>query len=284
MTPQKALWMIVGGVLATYAVAQGSLSLINLLATHTTTESLDLSGIADADAVERIRIDGFSGVRVTAAEADTPISGELAVTHDLWSPDQHTHVDGDTLVLESECPLTGTLFCGITYDLTVPTGLAVETTSGYGDITVIAVEAAIDLSSSGGDITVIDADGPITLHTSGGDVDVVDSGGDLDLSSSGGSIRATGSTAERVTSGSSGGEITLGFIETPTLVEASTSGGDLVIRVPADDSLYDVEVHTAGGGSEITVRTDPSSERSIIARTSGGDVAVLYGDDGGSAG
>ena len=275
-----ALWLALGGTLALLIVAYGCLVLVNLLARETSNQTLDLADLGDLSQVERIRIDISSGsVRITGAEGHDGVTGELRVQRDLWSPEHRARLDGDTLVLETDCPVFGTLFCGVDYELTVPLDLAVDIDSSGGGLTVIGATAPLDLRSSGGGIVVRDATGPITVDSSGGGIEVIDSG-DVEASSSGGSVRISGSTADRAVVSSSGGGVTIDFSQPPSDVRADSSGGGVTVRLPNDpDIAYDVDTSASGGSTNVEVRTDPTAGRTIAAHSSGGSVDVVY-DDG----
>lgn len=278
----RVIWLLAGGALALFAIGQTSLALVNLLAFHRVTEPLTTTDIGDIDT---IRISGDSGsVRVAGAESgSTAVSGEVRLQGDLWSPGHEERIDGRTLVLDSWCPVFGTLACAADYRLTVPPEVSLEIVMS-GDSDIAGVDGALTVDAGGGGIVVQGGDGPLRLHSSGGAISVVDGTGPVTAQSAGGGITLVDSVAGKVQLDSSGGSISVSFSDPPRDVIARSSGGSVIVRVPRDPGGYAVEAEATGGASTVEVRTDPVAERTILARSGGRDVAVVYREDSAGTG
>jgi hypothetical protein len=77
----------------------------------------------------------------------------------------------------------------------------------------------------------------------------------------------------------SGGDADISFQSVPVLVRGRLSGGDLTISVPEGTPMR-VDADSSGGTERVDVATDPTSTRSIDARSSGGDIVVRYVSEG----
>jgi DUF4097 and DUF4098 domain-containing protein YvlB len=59
-------------------------------------------------------------------------------------------------------------------------------------------------------------------------------------------------------------------------VKASTSTGDVTLSVPEREA-YRVQAEASTGGVHVGVRHDGDATRSIVIRTSTGDIEISYG-------
>jgi DUF4097 and DUF4098 domain-containing protein YvlB len=157
-------------------------------------------------------------------------------------------------------------------------------TSG-GDIDADDLGGGFEAKTSGGDVHVRNVDGPVVLRTSGGNIIATDIRGDAELGTSGNDIRAV--VDGKIVAHTSGGSITAELIGRNRGVRATSSGGDIVLRMSKDvrGELY---ASTGGGSvrSELPVTTSEFSSRKIVgtlngggeeiqARTSGGTIRLL---------
>ena len=97
----------------------------------------------------------------------------------------------------------------------------------------------------------------VELHGSGLTAELVGIGGALDVSINGGDVDAT-------------------FDEAPTAIKTRANGGDIDIVVPDDGLAYRVDASSNGGSTEVGVRTDPESDRTLDLHTNGGSIRVTY--------
>lgn len=155
-------------------------------------------------------------------------------------------------------------------------------TSG-GRIKAESIDGKLDVGTSGGGIHLGNINGDTVAHTSSGDFSVAGIRGDSDLSTSGGDIRAT-SLDGKIRVHTSGGDIDVELVGANRGIDASTSGGDITLRLPANTGAA-VDARTTGGSvrSDLPVTTADFGKKSlkgkindggesIQARTSGGDI------------
>lgn len=181
----------------------------------------------------------------------------------FWSyakPTIEERWDGQTLQVTARCRaalLSLGPGCGVDYTIAVPEGVAVEAHTSTGDITVRGVRGGLRLSTSTGDIAITDVTGKLSLRSSTGD------------------INATGLTSSDVEASVSTGDVDLRFSRPPQAVAARAGTGDVTVSVPEGEA-YRVQADAGIGDTHIGVRQDGEAERSIVARTSTGDIDISY--------
>jgi DUF4097 and DUF4098 domain-containing protein YvlB len=141
------------------------------------------------------------------------------------------------LTLSASCP--GQLSCGVHYELSVPPDVAVQVSSGFGNID------AAGLSSTSS----------IRLDTTAGD------------------IRASGLSAPDVRLATGVGSLTASLSHPATRLDAGTVAGALKLTVP--NASYALQTHTSlGHVSDGAVSVNPAAPRSIDAHSSLGDITI----------
>lgn len=126
--------------------------------------------------------------------------------------------------------------CGVSFEVHVPPSVATRLAAGAGNVTVTGLT------------------------------------GDADLSSSSGTVTARDLTAATVSAQSRSGGVALDLAGVPQQVRASTAAGSVTVAVPAGS--YRVDATTSAGRTAVSVPQDPSSPRTIDARSSAGSVTV----------
>ena len=143
------------------------------------------------------------------------------------------------------------------------------------------------IHTSGGDIKLGGVSGTAKLHTSGGDVWAEKVEGNLDVSTSGGDISLICGDTELIAH-TSGGDIDLNYFGPNLGIDLSTSGGDILVELPADFDAS-MKLSTSGGDVSCNLTLNNAtklSEHKIIAdlnnggmvftaHTSGGDIDVM---------
>jgi hypothetical protein len=147
----------------------------------------------------------------------------------------------------------------------VPKNFNAHLESSGGDLSVSNLTGGFKLYTSGGDINTNNTNGKFHAETSGGDVKLNTHKGEMDLSTSGGDIicrnvkgdlkaETSGGDIEiEVTDGkidvsTSGGNITINYTGANQGIEASTSGGSVKAKLPAD---LKAKAHLETSGGEI---------------------------------
>jgi hypothetical protein len=222
-----------GAIVSAALIALGALMLLVLVARHSFTTSLSYAGVRSV-----VVHSGAGDVSLKAA----PAGGAVRVTEDesesLFKPKVHSRLAADgTLTLSASCP--GRLSCGVHFELSVPPDVAVQVSSGFGDI----VATGLTSTSS------------IRLDTTAGD------------------IRANGLSAPDVRLGTGVGSLTASLAQPARRLDAGTVAGALKLTVP--NTSYALRTHTSlGHVSDGAVSVDPAAPRSIDAHSSIGDITI----------
>lgn len=247
---RRALLAVIA-LIAAFTVAQGTVSLLDLAARHTTTE------VEQFDGVRSLVIDDASDVRLTTAPAGAPLELVTKLTEGLRTPSHDAQVTGGgTLHLSSSCGWVFGNSCAVDYEIRVPAGTRVHVDASSGDV------HAEDLRSSQ----------PVVLAASSGDIDAIGvTAPALRLSTSSGDIEASRVRAGTVRAEASSGDVLLALARAADRVDAVASSGDIHLDVP--DALYHVDTRAGSGDvNEEGLRTAPDAPRSISATTGSGDI------------
>ena len=147
-------------------------------------------------------------------------------------------------------------------------------------------EFNVDVNTSGGDIKYGGISGNAVLNTSGGDVWAEKFVGNLNISTSGGDISLIGGDT-KINAETSGGDIKLDYKGKNKGIDLSTSGGDIVIKLP-EEFKASMQLSTSGGdvscslnmsnvkkssGTKLVGDINGGGEK-LSAHTSGGDITV----------
>lgn len=144
-------------------------------------------------------------------------------------------ISGTTLTLSYNC--ASELVCGVTYNVLVPRGVAIQAGSSAGSITLISLAGAVSARTDAGLITATDLSSPL-----------------VQLSSSAGGIIAA-------------------FSAVPGSVRASTHLGSISISVPGAAS-YKISTHTYVGASTVAVHKNAASPHLITASSDLGSITI----------
>jgi DUF4097 and DUF4098 domain-containing protein YvlB len=164
-------------------------------------------------------------------------------------------------------------------------GKFVLKTSG-GDINISDLNGNVEVSTSGGDIVFNNAHGDLNFSTSGGDIKGNRFSGNLEAATSGGDISLAGSDV-KINGSTSGGDISLDYTGQNKGIELSTSGGDIVVKLPKDFNAS-ANLSTLGGDIKCDFKGNNAVKISsskfeadinnggnpLILKTTGGDIVV----------
>jgi hypothetical protein len=187
---------------------------------------------------------------------------------------------GDVRVADLQGPLKITTSGG-NMDISQVDGKSDIRTSG-GDIKASGIKGGLKADTSGGDIQVEQVTGATSVHTSGGNVFVSAVQGDVDAQSSGGGVKALGVNGA-IRASSSGGDVQVELVGANRGITTSTTGGNIVIRVPRNTSAQ-LDAATSGGSvsSELPVTTTEARERRLAGTINGGGAPIHARTTGGS--
>lgn len=247
-------WLVIGGVVTALLIIGGALSAVSSFNFRTEISHAVLTGeltsmSVDIDTGDVSLTPGEPGV--VDVQRRTFWSFSKPVVEENW--------DGQTLRVTVDCVGVAWIGrgCGVDYQLAIPTNISVTVNTSTGDVSATNIDGELRLTTSTGDIRVTGGDGALRLHTSTGDITAIDA------------------AAESVDAEASTGDVRLALSSAPRTVSAHTSTGDVRIYVP-DGEAYHVQTDTSTGDTDVSVRRDDDSDRSIVVRTSTGDVQVTY--------
>jgi hypothetical protein len=250
--PVRRALLAVASLFALVMVAFGAYSLLDLASRHTTTER------ASYDGVRTLSIEDASDVRLVGTAEGESLQVVARVTEGLGSPGRSVErLGGGELRLSSSCSSFAGNWCGVDYEVRVPSGTVVRAEAGSGDIVAedLTTDEPLTLASSAGDVTAIDVTAPA-----------------IRLTSSAGDVRGRELSAERIDARSSAGDVTASLRTVPDRLLAESSAGDVELLVP--NAVYDLVASSSGGDVDTRVRSDPNARRELTARSSAGDVRV----------
>lgn len=208
--------------------------------------------------VDTVEIDvGAGDVEVIGSTRDD-ITIEWRERSTMLSDATVTHqVTGSTLRVVGDCD--GSLWftrCATDVVVRVPAGVDVVAGSDAGSVTAAGLEGTTELRSDAGRVRAEDQVGDLVAHSDAGAV-VVD-----------------GLLADSARVTSDAGPVTVDALEPVTDLVAESDAGNVRVTVPADGEPYAVDAVTGAGSTTVDVATDPTSHRTIRARSDAGSVVV----------
>jgi DUF4097 and DUF4098 domain-containing protein YvlB len=154
-------------------------------------------------------------------------------------------------------------------------------TSG-GEIVVKTAQGRVDVETSGGGIRLDSIEGPTRARTSSGDVVINNVRGDVEASTSGGDVKLVHADG-KLRATSSGGEVDCELIGANRGIYASTSGGNISLRV-AKDITGTLDASANGGKitSELPVTTTVAGDKRLSGPINGGGEQIFAHTSGGN--
>jgi hypothetical protein len=169
-----------------------------------------------------------------------------------------TTVNGETRITGG-CPSGWFVFarCGVTLQITLPSDLPVTVRGDNGSITSDGLTGDLDFTTENGRIETTGTVGQVALRTTNG------------------AIRVHDSSSTDVLADTTNGGVALELTAVPTSARASSTNGAIHIVVPDDGTAYALTTDTTNGSIHVdAVPAEPSSHRTIVARTTNGSVTV----------
>ena len=226
---RMAAWA--GGALAIAALAGcGGLSQIGAGTHHPPATAFTVTA-----RVTTLVVKGGAGSIDITGSARAAIGVSQQASYTKTAPATRHVVSGTTLTLSYSCPAQ--FACGVSYDIQVPRGVAVQVSSAAGAITLTSLA------------------GPVSAQTTAG------------------LITATGLASLTADLKSDAGGIDADFTAAPGSVRASTHVGPISISVPGSAS-YSIDTHTYVGSSTVTVPKSPASAHAISASSDLGSITI----------
>lgn len=128
--------------------------------------------------------------------------------------------------------------CAIGFRIVVPDAVAVDVTSDHGAIGLHGLTGRVEASTANG------------------------------------AVDGTDLRAGEVRVRTDRGRIVLDFGRAPTLVDARTDNGAVVVQLPDDGESYSVDAASDNGAIAVDVADDPGADRRVVARSDNGAIAV----------
>lgn len=249
----RVLVILVGGVLTALLLSIGSLTIADTMG-----RAVDTAAVSFPSSIRKVVIDVDHGSIVLRGSDREDIRGEREVTRGLQVPAYDETVTGDTLTIESACPVVVSVWCEVGYDLDVPAGVDLDLTSGAGRIEARGFTGSTRIKSGAGTIRVDDLTGR------------------LDMRSGAGSVNATRLKSPLVSALSGAGSVNLEFAEAPQGITAEAGAGSVDIEVPRDGATYRIDTEDGEKRLTVAVATDPQSSRVIRARSGAGSITIHH--------
>ncbi|MFJ9949902.1 DUF4097 family beta strand repeat-containing protein [Kitasatospora sp. NPDC091207] len=152
-----------------------------------------------------------------------------------------------------------------------------------GCAALIELEVPVATSVSGGgtsgSIEVQDLTGSIRLAATSGAIQLVGLSGEVSARTTSGLLRASGLTSARVEARSFSGEVDLGFVRAPHLVDVGVSSGAVSLGLPPGSRYaFDFSGGAVGGERHVDPElADASSPDTVRVGTTSGSVRVVSG-------
>lgn len=176
-------------------------------------------------------------VHIVAASGST-VEVDRHLSFGLTHPHVSERIVAGVLIIDASCGGPVSTFCSTRYDLAVPPAFEVTASSSAGSVAVSGLTGPLDLSSTAGSVSATDVGST-----------------DVQARSTAGSVKVT-------------------FTVDPRRVTAMSTAGSVLVLVPANGPAYRVDAGTTAGSTAVNVRSDPQSDRVIIARSTAGSVEV----------
>ena len=143
----------------------------------------------------------------------------------------------------------------------------------------VAVQLPPDLpvtvQAQNGRIAASGLTGQVTLETTNGAIETDGTVGQVDARTTNGDIRVTDAASKTVQATTTNGSVELTFTDAPDVVDAGSTNGSVIVRVPVSGVSYLVTTQTTNGSvNSGTVPSDSTSRRTITAQTTNGGITI----------
>jgi hypothetical protein len=264
------VWRAVGGLLALAGVGWALFSLVGLVAYERLSAHHEF-----AVPIERIEVDSGSGSVTVLGDQQAGVIVNAVGTRGLATPSDETWVDGTTLHIRTRCHLISN-WCSLRYTVHAPRSVSVLVKSGNDGATVDGVDGAVSISSSNGSVAARNLAGSLSVTSENGRIVADNVAGDIRVRTSNGSVRATGLSSRSIDLRTANGHVTGEASVAPERVTLRSSNGGIDFEVPLTDDAFDVVSSSSNGQVRNGIRSDPTSNRKVVATTSNGRISLHY--------
>jgi len=251
--PGRPLWVIFGTLLMIAGLGWGTFNVIDLLA-HGQTHRLE---VLAAVGIETIQVDNASGfVEIVGTDTDE-IRIDAQISTGLRRTGYGWVVEGSTLRVHGTCPIIGSQWCWVKYTITVPSNVDVVVNNDDSRVTVSNIDGNVEVDADNGRVVLAGVSGTVVV------------------SSDNGRVEGSGLSGPSADVSSDNGRVELSFTAAPERVNASSDNGSIDIALPDVEEGYNVDMNTDNGSEDlIGVANDPTSGRTVIARSDNGSITI----------
>ncbi|MFG1870363.1 DUF4097 family beta strand repeat-containing protein [Micromonospora arborensis] len=217
--------------------------------------------------ITTIRLSGGAGdVVVRGTGPASKVRIKRVVRYQGGEPDNARYeIKGSELVLDTDCGSR----CSISYEVTVPEGVAVQGETSSGNVELSRV-GAVDVRVNSGDVRVSGASGTLGVETESGNIEVSEAAAAVRLRASSGDIsarRLSGTVDAEATSGNVNVEL-----DKPASARVHASSGDVTLLVP--EGSYRVRANADSGDKTVTVADNPAASLELDGSASSGNLTI----------
>jgi hypothetical protein len=256
----------------TVAAILGGIAFILVAFVALRTDQNDVMSFAGVPSEVVVESDAGLVIVVPSEGDDVQISRRAEWT--VAKPDLNVEVVGGSLVIQAHCD-GGSWLCDVQHRVAVPPGVRVRIVGEGGSVNVAGIDGAVDIETSGGDVTVTNLPSPLRIRTSGGDTTVSGVSGDLDVATETGDINGTDLSGLVIQSATDSGDTSLSLTGPADRISAGSSSGNITLVVP--DVGYIVDAQTASGEVAVDITESPAAAHSITASTGSGEILITEG-------
>ncbi|WP_089021943.1 DUF4097 family beta strand repeat-containing protein [Micromonospora coriariae] len=217
--------------------------------------------------ITAIRVQGGSGdvvVRGTGPAGQARI--KRVVRYQGGEPDNARYeIEGSELVLDTDCGSQ----CSISYEVTVPEGVAVQGETSSGNVELSRV-GTVELQVSSGDVRISGASGAVGVEARSGNIEVNEAAAAVRLRASSGDItaRRLGGTVDAE---ASSGNVNV-ELDKPASARVHASSGDVTLVVP--QGSYRVRSNADSGDETVTVADNPAASLVLDGSADSGNLTI----------
>ncbi|MEU7851602.1 DUF4097 family beta strand repeat-containing protein [Micromonospora parva] len=226
----------------------------------------------DYDNTEAVRI---TTVRVSGGSGDVVVRGtgpasevriKRVVRYQGGEPNNTRYeIKGTELVLDTDCGSR----CSISYEVTVPEGVAVQGETSSGNVELSRV-GAVELQVSSGDVRISGASGAVGVEARSGNIEVSEATAAVRLRASSGDITAR-RLAGTVDAEASSGNVDV-QLDQPASARVHASSGDVTLLVP--QGSYRVRSNADSGDENVTVADNPAASLVLDGSANSGNLTI----------
>ncbi|MEU5671612.1 DUF4097 family beta strand repeat-containing protein [Micromonospora sp. NPDC047753] len=221
----------------------------------------------EAARITTVRVSGGSGdvvIRGTGAASEVRI--KRVVRYQGGEPDNTRYeIKGSELVLDTDCGSR----CSISYEVTVPEGVAVQGETSSGNVELSRV-GTVELQVRSGDVRISGASGAVGVEAQSGNIEVNEAAAAVRLRASSGDItaRRLGGTVDAE---ASSGNVSV-ELDKPASARVHASSGDVTLVVP--QGSYRVRSNADSGDETVTVADNPAASLVLDGSANSGNLTI----------